>query len=150
MKCKKCGGKTQVTDTEESLDGFVVMRRRQCPNCGNRFKTTETIWESMRPHKSHEKDTIFHNAEGYRDETPGKAIYYADHLPPGIWKVVKALREFAEIAKLDLVSITLQAWRWLGAPDIPMRRSWETLLLDNNEGEDQMSIFDMMGETRKI
>lgn len=21
MKCKKCGGKTQVTDTEESLDG---------------------------------------------------------------------------------------------------------------------------------
>lgn len=42
MKCKKCGGKTQVTDTEESLDGFVVMRRRQCPACGYRFKTTET------------------------------------------------------------------------------------------------------------
>lgn len=109
MKCKKCGGKTQVTDTEESLDGFAVMRRRQCPNCGNRFKTTETIWESMRPHKtSHEKDITFRNAEGYRDETPGKAIYYADHLPPAVWKVVKALREFAEITKLDLVSITLQ------------------------------------------
>lgn len=108
MKCKKCGGKTQVTDTEESLDGFAVLRRRQCLACGNRFKTIETIWESTRPHKTNEKDTTFINAEGYRDETPGKAIYYADHLPPAVWKVVKALREFAEIAKLDLVSITLQ------------------------------------------
>ena len=34
-------------------------------------------------------------------------------------------------------------WGWTGGPDIPMRRSWETLLLDNNEGEGQMSIFDI-------
>nr|DAZ19113.1 MAG TPA: putative transcriptional regulator [Caudoviricetes sp.] len=50
MKCKKCGGKTQVTDSEESLDGFVVMRRRQCPVCGNKIKTFEEVWESTRPY----------------------------------------------------------------------------------------------------
>lgn len=52
MKCRKCGGKTQVTDTEESLDGFAVLRRRQCPICGYRFKTLEEIWENTRPYSS--------------------------------------------------------------------------------------------------
>ena len=48
MKCKKCGGKTQVTDSEESISGHMVMRRRQCPACGYRFKTTETFWEDVK------------------------------------------------------------------------------------------------------
>ncbi len=48
MKCKKCGGKTQVTDSEESISGHAVMRRRQCPACGYRFKTTETFWEDVK------------------------------------------------------------------------------------------------------
>lgn len=58
----------------------------------------------------------------------GKSIFYT-------------AKEAAEHAKL-LTERYEHAWRWLGAPDIPMRRSWETLLLDNNEGEGQMSIFD--------
>jgi len=52
MKCKKCGGKTQVTDTEESLDGFAVLRRRQCLECGYRFKTVENFWEDIRTWKN--------------------------------------------------------------------------------------------------
>ena len=52
MKCKKCGGKTQVTDTEESLDGFAELRRRQCQSCGYRFKTIENFWEDIRTWKN--------------------------------------------------------------------------------------------------
>ena len=48
MKCKKCGGKTQVTDSEETPGGHMVMRRRQCTACGYRFKTTETFWEDVK------------------------------------------------------------------------------------------------------
>lgn len=37
-------------------------------------------------------------------------------------------------------------WGWLGAPDIPMRRSWETLLLDIRDADEgQMSLFDIPG-----
>lgn len=59
----------------------------------------------------------------------GKSIFYTT-------------KEAAEHAKL-LTERYEHAWGWLGAPDIPMRRSWETLLLDTRDVEEgQMSIFD--------
>lgn len=51
-------------------------------------------------------------------------------------------KDAAEYAKV-LTERYEHAWGWLGAPDIPMRRPWEPLLLaagDVDEG--QMSIFD--------
>lgn len=52
-------------------------------------------------------------------------------------------KDAAEYAKV-LTERYEHAWGWLGAPDIPMRRPWEPLLLaagDVDEG--QMSIFDI-------
>ncbi|MEY8536755.1 hypothetical protein AALH30_25110 [Blautia pseudococcoides] len=60
----------------------------------------------------------------------GKSIFYT-------------AKEAAEYAKV-LTERYEHTWGWLGAPDIPMRRSWETLLLDNRDvDEGQMSIFDI-------
>ena len=60
----------------------------------------------------------------------GKSIFYT-------------AKEAAEYAKV-LTERYEHTWGWLGAQDIPMRRSWETLLLDNRDvDEGQMSIFDI-------
>jgi len=44
MQCPECYGKTHVYDTrieENELGEVLVRRRRQCLECGHRFKTTE-------------------------------------------------------------------------------------------------------------
>ena len=42
MRCPFCGYEdTKVIETRLSSDGFVVRRRRECPNCGARFTTYE-------------------------------------------------------------------------------------------------------------
>jgi transcriptional regulator NrdR family protein len=44
MMCVKCGARTQIYDTrvddKHGLHGWV-RRRRECNECGHRFKTTE-------------------------------------------------------------------------------------------------------------
>lgn len=44
MKCPFCGNAdTQVKDSRPSDDGAVIKRRRQCPECNERFTTSEYI-----------------------------------------------------------------------------------------------------------
>ena len=51
-------------------------------------------------------------------------------------------KDAAEYAKV-LTERYEHAWGWLGEPDIPMRRSWETLLLNNRDvDEGQMNLLD--------
>ncbi|MCU1569267.1 MAG: transcriptional regulator NrdR [Naasia sp.] len=43
MHCPFCrNDDTKVVDSRVSDDGLSIRRRRQCPNCGRRFSTTET------------------------------------------------------------------------------------------------------------
>lgn len=43
MHCPFCRNPdTRVVDSRVSDDGLAIRRRRQCPNCGRRFSTTET------------------------------------------------------------------------------------------------------------
>jgi transcriptional repressor NrdR len=43
MHCPFCRHPdTRVVDSRVSDDGLAIRRRRQCPNCGRRFSTTET------------------------------------------------------------------------------------------------------------
>lgn len=43
MHCPFCrNADTRVVDSRVSDDGLSIRRRRQCPNCGRRFSTTET------------------------------------------------------------------------------------------------------------
>ena len=45
MVCPKCGGATNVYNSRPYLCNSI-MRRRECVECGSRFRTTETItWE---------------------------------------------------------------------------------------------------------
>lgn len=45
MVCPKCGGATNVYNSRPYLCNSI-MRRRECVQCGRRFRTTETItWE---------------------------------------------------------------------------------------------------------
>lgn len=39
MTCPKCAGETVVRDTSDREDS--VIRKRQCKECGHRFKTVE-------------------------------------------------------------------------------------------------------------
>lgn len=44
MKCPYCGFKdSKVIDSRPSEDSSSIKRRRECPECGNRFTTFETI-----------------------------------------------------------------------------------------------------------
>ena len=43
MHCPFCRhSDTRVIDSRTSDDGLAIRRRRQCPECGKRFSTTET------------------------------------------------------------------------------------------------------------
>lgn len=43
MHCPFCRNPdTRVVDSRVSDDGLAIRRRRQCPNCGRRFSTSET------------------------------------------------------------------------------------------------------------
>lgn len=39
MKCEKCGGRMEVTNTK--IIAGAVVRYRKCPKCGHRIKTVE-------------------------------------------------------------------------------------------------------------
>lgn len=44
MKCPFCGhDETQVKDSRPTEDGASIRRRRECPNCGERFTTFERV-----------------------------------------------------------------------------------------------------------
>ena len=44
MKCPFCGcNETQVKDSRETDDATAIRRRRECPECGQRFTTFERI-----------------------------------------------------------------------------------------------------------
>ncbi len=44
MRCPFCGNEeTKVIDSRITEEGKVVRRRRECPNCGNRFTTYERV-----------------------------------------------------------------------------------------------------------
>ena len=45
--CPKCGGKTTVYSKRETDRGLE--RRRECENCGQRYKTVEVITREIRP-----------------------------------------------------------------------------------------------------
>ncbi len=46
MKCPLCQGKTRVLETRKA-DNFIK-RRRECKECGYRFRTIETIKEEKK------------------------------------------------------------------------------------------------------
>ena len=46
MECMKCGKKTIVTDSRQSLSGTDVIRVRKCKGCGKVFKTLEWVDDS--------------------------------------------------------------------------------------------------------
>lgn len=41
--CKKCGGKTRVTNTYTVRDGKVKIRRRECRKCDEPFHTAQRV-----------------------------------------------------------------------------------------------------------
>ena len=41
MICPKCNAETNVCDSRRVEKGTIVRRRRECPNCGYRFRTYE-------------------------------------------------------------------------------------------------------------
>ena len=44
MRCPFCSSDdTRVVDSRPSADGAVIRRRRECPQCGNRFTTYERM-----------------------------------------------------------------------------------------------------------
>ena len=44
MRCPFCGTEdTQVKDSRPTDDSSAIRRRRQCPNCGARFTTSERV-----------------------------------------------------------------------------------------------------------
>ena len=44
MKCPFCGhDETQVKDSRPTEDGAAIRRRRECPNCGQRFTSFERV-----------------------------------------------------------------------------------------------------------
>lgn len=44
MRCPFCGSaNTRVVDSRDVRDGESVRRRRECPDCGRRFTTYETV-----------------------------------------------------------------------------------------------------------
>ncbi len=44
MRCPFCGeNDTKVLDSRPTEDGTVIRRRRECPQCGNRFTTREKV-----------------------------------------------------------------------------------------------------------
>ena len=45
IKCSKCKGNTRITNTYNSLDGDIVVRRRVCKDCGKVIVTQEIIVE---------------------------------------------------------------------------------------------------------
>lgn len=75
------------------------------------------------------------DSDGYN--TPYR--YPLNKIGKSLFYTAKGAAEYAKV----LTERYEHAWGWLGAPDIPMRRSWETLLLDTRDVEEgQMSIFD--------
>ena len=45
MRCPFCGNEdTQVKDSRPTDDNAAIRRRRQCPNCGARFKADRDIF----------------------------------------------------------------------------------------------------------
>lgn len=45
MKCPECGGNLKSYSTENTSDGEMVIRRRECQECGAKVKTGEVIIE---------------------------------------------------------------------------------------------------------
>jgi len=44
MRCPFCGNEeTQVKDSRPTEDGAAIRRRRECPNCGQRFTSFERV-----------------------------------------------------------------------------------------------------------
>ena len=47
MKCLYCGCEdSKVIDSRSADEGRTIRRRRECVNCGKRFKTYETIYDT--------------------------------------------------------------------------------------------------------
>lgn len=75
------------------------------------------------------------DSDGYN--TPYR--YPLNKIGKSLFYTTKYAAEYAKV----LTERYEHAWGWLGAPDIPMRRPWEHLLLVNGDvDEGKMSIFD--------
>lgn len=46
IRCEKCGARMEVSMTLNPCRGRVV-RYRECPKCGHRTKTTETVTKQL-------------------------------------------------------------------------------------------------------
>lgn len=55
MVCPKCGGATNVYNSRPYLCNSI-MRRRECVECGSRFRTTETITWEIRKEKGNDRN----------------------------------------------------------------------------------------------
>lgn len=51
--CPKCGGQTGVYSTRETDRGLE--RRRECRECGARYKTVETVVREISPEEGKKK-----------------------------------------------------------------------------------------------
>lgn len=54
MNCPKCGGKTEVTDTEKF--SMYVWRKRRCLNCDHRMHTHENIVEDTQTYRRKKRE----------------------------------------------------------------------------------------------
>lgn len=60
MTCPKCAGRTRIYDCRPDEAGETKMRRRECLECGYRFKTVEieiNLLESLQGGKHNEHQT---------------------------------------------------------------------------------------------
>ena len=72
MNCPECGGPSRVSNTEVNASGLRIRRFRNCPSCGYKFRTTQTV------EKLDNDGHLWHFAKTRRGELNGRNIFTED------------------------------------------------------------------------
>lgn len=104
MNCQKCGGKTEIVDTEKY--SMFVWRRRRCMSCGFRMSTHENFVDDGKTYRTKTK-----RAPKPKDEQPkpkaapkpkAESAPKIEPLPVrNVRKQIEDLREYLEHRKRD-------------------------------------------------
>lgn len=103
MKCPFCGfGDSRVVDSREVESGDTIRRRRECPECGQRFSTYERVALSLQVIKR----------DGSREE------FDREKLIKNMWKACE--KRDIPVETVDRIARTIEhRVHRLGTPEIP-------------------------------
>lgn len=103
MKCPFCGyGDSRVVDSREVESGDSIRRRRECPECGQRFSTYERVALSLQVIKR----------DGSREE------FDREKLIKSMWKACE--KRDIPVEAVDRIARTIEhRIHRLGAPEVP-------------------------------